>query len=359
MSTPKFNIFNYKQLVLDDKNPRLPRSMQEKSEEDIIKFMLLDATTLELMQAIGQNDFFVGEQLLVIKEETDKYRVIEGNRRLVAVKLLNEPELATVQQSKVKRVYEEAFYRPKEIPCLVFDDKEKILKYLGYRHITGIKSWKLLEKARYLHTLRSDIFPDEPFYQSCRNLAKMIGSRRDYVQRVVAGYEIYKLIEEAAFYNIPYLNDRTFHFNYIADSLSRAKITAFLGVNFENPNPISNINLNHLKQWTHWFFEKNSQNKTRLIGDSSHLNKLNKIMENEKAFQAFTEGQSIEDAFELTKNIDNFFSNSLNKSLEYLEQANNLIYKVNEPETSIDTLKNISKLTRIILTSIQNNNDEF
>jgi hypothetical protein len=81
-------------LQLDLYNPRLPKSKQGKDECIVIEYLLLEAATLELMESIGENDFFVGEMLLVIpnEEERGKYIVIEGNRRLTAVLLLNRPE---------------------------------------------------------------------------------------------------------------------------------------------------------------------------------------------------------------------------------------------------------------------------
>jgi hypothetical protein len=48
--------------------------------------MLLDASLIELMLAIGENGYFPGEQLLVVFDPSDsKYRVVEGNRRLSPV----------------------------------------------------------------------------------------------------------------------------------------------------------------------------------------------------------------------------------------------------------------------------------
>ena len=80
-------------LRLDLENPRLPKSKQKKSDEVVIEYLLLEAATLELMESIGENDYFVGEMLLVIPDNEDeqKYIVIEGNRRLTAVLLLNKP----------------------------------------------------------------------------------------------------------------------------------------------------------------------------------------------------------------------------------------------------------------------------
>ena len=110
--------------------------------------MLLDASIIELMLAIGQSGFFVGEALLVVPVGDDSFTVIEGNRRLASLKLLSEPELATVQKNKIATVISETTERPVLIPCIIFSTRDEITKYLGYRHITGIKSWGVLAKAR-------------------------------------------------------------------------------------------------------------------------------------------------------------------------------------------------------------------
>jgi len=256
----KYKRIAIEELELDSKNPRLPKSMADKSESEIVNFFLSDASLVELMLAIGKNDFFEGEQLLVVPHNK-KFKVIEGNRRLSAVKLLHHPEIARIYKSKVDQVVKESDFFPPEIPCLVFDKKEEILKYLGYRHITGIKSWKLLEKARYITKLKVDFYSNINLQEASREIAKMIGSRQDYVRRILVGYNIYEIIEKNGFYKIKGLDDTSFHFNYIADSLSRSKIETFLGVDLSNDNPAHNLNFDHIKEWTNWLFNATLPNK--------------------------------------------------------------------------------------------------
>lgn len=42
---------------------------------------------------------------------------------------------------------------PSVAPCIIYDNEADIIDYLGYRHITGVKDWGALEKARYLDRL--------------------------------------------------------------------------------------------------------------------------------------------------------------------------------------------------------------
>jgi hypothetical protein len=336
-------------LLLDATNPRLPKSMANKSEKDIINFFLSDASLVELMLAIGKNDFFEGEQLLVIKSSEDKYTVIEGNRRLSAVKLLHEPSLAIHYKSKVEQVIEQSVFFPDSIPCLVFDEKDQILKYLGFRHITGIKSWKLLEKARYVTSLKNDFYSVMSLPSASREIAKMIGSRQDYVLRILTGYHLYDIIERNNFYNLKGLDDTTFHFNYIADSLSRSNIAAFLGIDFDLDNPVQNIKTDNLKEWTKWLFDKDLPNK--IIGDSNNLNLLNKILDphHEKAIQVFRDGTPIRVAVEFTDDIKEQFENAVQSAINNLEKADSLSHKQTEFDERLDEdLRSISSIIRKI-----------
>lgn len=191
----KISISNLK---LDLLNPRLPKSKQGTDENTVIEFLLLEAATLELMEAIGENDFFAGEMLLVIPDLANegKYIVVEGNRRLTAVLLLNNPELATVKKVATKDIYDNAKHRPQEIPCLIFNERRDIQKYLGFVHITGKKSWRMLEKARYLSELRnSEQFSGLSFQNACIEIARIIGSKSPYVKKLLVSFYCIKLLK--------------------------------------------------------------------------------------------------------------------------------------------------------------------
>lgn len=357
-SKPVFKNIPLDKLKLDSFNPRMPISLHGKSDEEIINYLLLESSLVELMQAIGENDFFPGEQLLVVKDDDEKYKVIEGNRRLTAVRLLSHPDMAKVQTKKVSKVYENAKYKPPEIPCLIFSDRNEIIKYLGYRHITGIQTWKLLEKARYLYGLKEELFRDQKLNDASIEIAKMIGSRMDYVRRLLVGFEIYKFIEDQGFYQITDLNDTSFHFNYIADSLNHSNILCFLGIDFSSPSPTENKNASHIREWTHWFFEKNAQNQTRLKGTSGDLTKLNKIIGNEKAFEVFREGSSLIKAYQLTDDLNNLYYSSVKSAIENLEQADNIVHRLNSFYVdATDDLTGIIKLARKIRNMIEDVQD--
>ncbi len=147
------NIINFvsvDELYLDPDNPRLPTTV-DRSNDSMLDYIARHFSIEELMQAIGVNGYFPGEPLLVVPRERGGFTVVEGNRRLTAVKLLNTPEL--VAKRSIKCIADDAEGVPKSLPVVQFNEREDILTYLGHRHITGVKAWKSLAKARYLREL--------------------------------------------------------------------------------------------------------------------------------------------------------------------------------------------------------------
>ena len=93
-------------LKFDAQNPRLPMRLQGVTDENkVIDYMVKYGNVTELMLSIGETGYSEAEPLLVVKEGTDKYIVVEGNRRLAALKLLNDSELDELARSSDK-VYE-------------------------------------------------------------------------------------------------------------------------------------------------------------------------------------------------------------------------------------------------------------
>lgn len=348
-------------LLLDPQNPRLPKFLRGADEPEIITYMLKEAATLELMLAIGENNFFPGEPLLVVKDG-ENYRVIEGNRRLTAIKLLRNPDLATIQRKKVTRVFDQAEFKLDaldKIPCLIFPNESPIHKFLGYRHITGIQAWDLTQKAAFLYEMKNDLHAGLALDEACRELAKMIGSRRDYVKRLIVGYEVFTEISDAGFFDVPGLDETTFFFNYIADSLNKGNIASFLGVILDSDDPTSTISHDNLRLWTTWFFEKNDQNQPRIRATSDQLKKLDAILGCERALTAFCDGKPLNDAYELTAEIDSLFVGFVVEAKSKLEQADSLTHVVGEFYDSLDDdLKSISRLVKKIRSASEEDADD-
>ena len=79
-------------LHLDSKNPRLGRETSARAPREIIQYLFEHDKALEVAQSIATRGYFPNEPLLAINEG-DQLIVVEGNRRLAALRALREPGL--------------------------------------------------------------------------------------------------------------------------------------------------------------------------------------------------------------------------------------------------------------------------
>ena len=74
--------------------------------------------------------------------EKNRYSVIEGNRRIAAIKLLFQPDLAedTTWHNAFKRLHKKMPGQvPKEVTCTIVPSKEDGFLWIQRRHDTGLK----------------------------------------------------------------------------------------------------------------------------------------------------------------------------------------------------------------------------
>ncbi len=338
-------------LDFDSQNPRLPNYIDKSNDVEVIEWMLKEANIVELMGSIGEQGYFDGEPLIVVpsKHPPKHFEVVEGNRRLTAVKLLLKPDLALTRKSAVLDAANTARHKPTVLPVLKFETRDEVLRYLAYRHITGIEPWNPLQKARYLKQLASSKdFKKLGKDELRRRLAKEIGSNSNYVARSLAGLAVYEAIEEAHYFDIPGLDEKTLSHSVLTTALTYASLSKFIGLEGPTDDDASHLGTKELKELTRWIFEKNSEGQTR-IGESRNLQKLARVVTESKALEKFRAGRPLAEADLLTSGPVEAFRNSLAEAKSRMETARDCVHLVDEfSNEDSDLLKEIQKLSRLI-----------
>jgi hypothetical protein len=148
-------------LDLDPANPRLPEALWAAPEEDqglseqarILRFLYENDVLEELMESYIANGFFESEPVIVLPEVAGRRIVVEGNRRLAALMILLQlpPAVeAGVEPSTRTPVTAEIRAELMAIPAVEASDPEDVAAYLGFRHISGLKTWDADAKARWV-----------------------------------------------------------------------------------------------------------------------------------------------------------------------------------------------------------------
>ena len=132
------------ELFLDQHNIRTPLSEQDQNA--LIRDMFANESAFELVKSIVQNGLFPDEFPIGIKEN-GKIIIIEGNRRLAALKALNEPDIVPSWQHKIRSIDP-----PKvtSIRVTIAPDRTSALKHIANKHTVDYRRpWKPLRQAYF------------------------------------------------------------------------------------------------------------------------------------------------------------------------------------------------------------------
>ncbi len=341
---------NISNLKFDPENPRVPIELLGVTDETkILEYMIKSGNVTELMCSMAELGYTDAEPLLAVKDKQgEKYTVVEGNRRLAALKLLNNPELAKLRSETIVSIVESALVIPTEIPCIVYPTRDDILDYLGYRHITGVKEWGALEKATYLNMLyekhKKEGLEREDIY---RKLAKMIGSRMDYVRKLHMSYNLYVLANSNAFYGLKDTDD--FAFSWITAALGYVEIQNYIGLG-EGEYTVENINQEKYEKLFKWLFNR------KIVSESRRIRDLAEVIGSEKAIEKLEDGYSLDEALLYSSHPEDVFTQLLLDSRDKLRKAMSQIEPLKEmPEDAESLLSDILKLTNSIKGALQAN----
>jgi hypothetical protein len=343
-------------LHFDSENPRFPSNLiGRKDDATIIEYLLSDEGLLALMASIAQNNYATAEPLLVIpKNDTDnECIVVEGNRRLAALKLLSNPSLAKVRKTSVAEIVDAALFKPKEIPAIKYAKRDEIIDYLGYRHITGIKEWDSMAKARYLKQLY-ERYKIENGLSIFKVLAKMIGSRTDYVVKLLTALSVTDYANEKAYFGLPGLKEEKIDFSLVTTALSYSYISDFIVLQDTEIPIVKNLNEDNVKDLFSWMFVKNEQHITRL-GESRNISKLNDIVHSPDALEKFRSGAvSLDEALLYTDEPNKRFFNFIINAKDSLKSAKFSLEQISSPDDDLfDALKEISLLCQTITGALE------
>ena len=322
---PDIDLMHIDELEFDASNPRLPKRVQGGGQSEILSYLALKTNIAGLMVSIGENDFFQGESVVVMPRKNRGFTVLEGNRRLTALKLLNHPELIPTTATGLREIVETAKYKPDRLPAYVVQEREEALRYLGFRHITGVQRWGALAKARYLDQMFSSRKgePNERYAE----IAGEIGSRADSVRRNLDALAAYNLVESKEFFQIPDLGEETFQFGVFYTAVANANIAEFVGAR-ENGTPTHPIvrsdclKTPELKELTNWMFFKDPMDKQKTkLGESRNIHQLAAVVAAPNALEKLRGGSSLQVAYMDTPDTTTEFVKLINGSTRLVRSA--------------------------------------
>lgn len=135
-------------LFLDPENIRLEVPVNA-APDVLLNDLFVNENAMQVLESIAASGFFPDELPVVIKEK-NKFVVIEGNRRIAALKVLARPELMPSKASIVKKILKTAVTIPTMVEVVVAPSREEVSHFLASKHTQNIKRpWRPLRQAYF------------------------------------------------------------------------------------------------------------------------------------------------------------------------------------------------------------------
>ena len=139
-------------LDLDERNPRLGRNANGRDPRDIVKYLFEHDKAGTIAESIARFGFFPNEPLLAVQEDGRRV-VVEGNRRLAALKALHDPELLDgSHQRLVDRLRSQTSLDSLlSVPVTIAPSRRDTDQLVAARHIgTPILPWRPENRASFI-----------------------------------------------------------------------------------------------------------------------------------------------------------------------------------------------------------------
>ena len=286
-------------LHFDHHNPRLAEYGIDEgtTEEDILKLLWEAMDVRELVQSIAASGFFPHEALIVTNEKGGSI-VIEGNRRLAAVKTLLSPSIASKNGWDIPELPPESLEALRTLPCIV-SNREESWRYLGFKHVNGPAKWSSYAKAAYIAQVH------HKYGIPLENIANQIGDRHNTVQRLYRGLMVLEEAESEGVYDREDRFRRRLAFSHLYTGLDYEGISSFLNVSpkeEETRTPVPKDKVKELGELFVWLYGSKKQKKPPVVETQNpHLRQLNAVIADREAIAALRDGVELSKAFEISQ----------------------------------------------------------
>lgn len=285
-----------KQLEFDSHNPRLPELLG-KNQREIFRFLVDEIGVEDLLESIAASGIIEADPVIgKPAKEKDKYVVIEGNRRLAALKLLNGeriddgepeptlPQLAPGAVGNIDTLNVELGWPEPELEA-----------YLGYRHVTATREWPPEAKARFVIERCKEDFSKE----NLSKFAKRLGTTPPTLRRWIVAYLTLNQAQEKGLFDLKDAYAKRY-FGTFYTLLGSQQVQSFLGLRTDPvaSNPVPEDHLSNLKEFVSWSI---GTKKNPPVINSRAQQKFDAVLSSPSALQHFRLKRDLESALLYTE----------------------------------------------------------
>ena len=380
---------NVNRINLDPQNPRLVPYLKEDEEPDQFRLIQIlydhfDSQVVGL--SLVQNGYFDEEPIIVVPDklpdgfnydkftgpdelaaeyqvlidETDiTFTVVEGNRRVSAIKLITDKgilENTDLQEPFPTSDDKATISDISNIPCIIYRRREDVFTYLGIRHIAGNLRWEAFAQASYTANMIEYYIHSEGLdaKEAITKVQKVVAHRSDKLIKQYVAYKLYEqAVDDLEFDTRPLIN----RFSLLTLAYNTSSIREYIGVpkykqiDFAS-DLVASENLEKFRNLLVWIYGDKEQKKNPVITDSRVITKeLSHIVKSEEAIEYLLKTEDVEGAYDRTSGEEEYLIKKVESAYRSIQTSLKFAYKYKHNEK---LKKDVRELQEIITALAEN-----
>ena len=336
-------------LKLDLENPRMPEK-KFATEDEALEFLVDVGSLEELVQSIALSGWVDVEPIIVLGPTNE---VIEGNRRLAALRLVADPSKAEGLGIRVPEP-KHANAEPETVSAWVVDSRAEARDFIGFKHINGAFKWDSYAKARYAAQWLQEEGGD------VRDVARRLGDTHRTVARLVNGYTVLRQAEKLGFdrEKIP----GRFAFSHLYTALTRPNYRDYLGlpddVDLLPENPVDEDHRDQLVQLM-GFLYGGEDLKPVVRSQNPDLKRLMEVLPNRTALGMLTANRNLDEAHAVVEDKGQLFAESVYALSNAATKTSAMIGNYEGGDEDLEKLvESVSRAVRSVLSAMRDASSE-
>lgn len=309
-------------LHFDYRNPRIAEFLPNPQtlEKEIIKILWNVMGVEEIVLSIKASGFFTNEPLIAIRED-GKNIVLEGNRRLAAVKCILDPIIADFIgiNKNTLSIPQAAKDTLQEIPVIFVDDRRDAWKFIGFKHINGPAKWGSYAKAQYISQIKNE------FNIPLEEIASQIGDTHKTVQKLYQGLQVIEQAENLGVFDRTDIQANRLYFSHLYTGLTYEGFREYIGITGipeDRTNPVPGDKKDELGELLTWIYgSKKKDTQAAVQSQNPDIRRLEAVLKNREAIHALRDGVPLYQAYELSQPKEETFEQSLLEAKRALIKA--------------------------------------
>lgn len=332
-------------LKLDLQNPRIPDA-SFKTEDEALEYLFAQADLGELIQSIGNSGWLDFEPLIV---EEGSMTVVEGNRRLAALRILANPAL----QQRLKADVPDPLHansQPQLVQVNFVESRKEARDFIGFKHVNGAFKWDSYAKARFAHSWLQD-------GDDIAEVSRRLGDGHNTISRLVNGVVVLEQAERARLFDKEQRTKKSFYFSHLYTALSTPNVRQFLGLP-DNDNtvlasdPVPSDHRANLKNLLSWLYGQDDEPSV-IRSQNPDLGHLVAVLGNERATSALAASRNLDRAFETIEDKAQAFEKAFYKLADAAREVSGIIAQYDPKSELVDEATTLQRAVAIIVQSVK------